>query len=133
MPFQTPPSEQSVLERGADFTPKFGANGLVAAIVQDATTNAVLMFAWMNAAALEATIETGEATFFSRSRNELWKKGETSGNVMKIAEIRVDCDQDAVLLRVDPIGQKIACHTGAVSCFYRKVTTGSEGYALVRV
>jgi phosphoribosyl-AMP cyclohydrolase len=94
--------------------------GLIPAIVQDATTHAVLMVAWMNAESLALTESTGEATFWSRSRGEIWRKGATSGNVMHVREIRVDCDADTLLLRVDPDGP--ACHTGAVSCFYRSLS-----------
>jgi phosphoribosyl-AMP cyclohydrolase len=93
--------------------------GLITAIVQDATTKAVLMVAWMNAEALRLTDQSGEAHFWSRSRGELWHKGGTSGNVMRVREIRVDCDADTLLLLVDPAGP--ACHTGAVSCFYREL------------
>jgi phosphoribosyl-AMP cyclohydrolase len=93
--------------------------GLITAIVQDATTKAVLMVAWMNAEALRLTAERGEAYFWSRSRGELWHKGATSGHVMRVREIRVDCDADTLLLLVDPAGP--ACHTGAVSCFYREL------------
>jgi phosphoribosyl-AMP cyclohydrolase len=91
--------------------------GLITAVVQDATSGEVLMVAWMNAEALERTRQSGEAHFWSRSRQTLWHKGETSGNVMRVREIRVDCDQDTLLLRVDPAGP--ACHTGQRSCFYR--------------
>jgi phosphoribosyl-AMP cyclohydrolase len=91
--------------------------GLIPAVVQDAMTNAVLMVGWMNADALRLTEQSGEAHFWSRSRGQLWRKGETSGNVMRVIEVRVDCDEDTLLLRVDPAGP--ACHTGAVSCFYR--------------
>ena len=91
--------------------------GLIPAVVQDATTKAVLMVAWMNAESLLLTEQTGEAHFWSRSRGELWHKGATSGNVMRIVEMRVDCDEDTLLLLVDPAGP--ACHTGATSCFYR--------------
>lgn len=98
---------------------KFDDNGLIPAVVQDAQTNAVLMVAYMNAEALRLTIETGEAVFWSRSRNELWHKGATSGNVQRIHEIRVDCDADTLLLRVEPAGA--ACHTGEYSCFYREL------------
>ncbi len=91
--------------------------GLITAVVQDATTNTVLMVAWMNAEALRLTEQSGEAHFWSRSRGELWHKGATSGNVMRIVELRVDCDADTLLLRVDPAGP--ACHTGATSCFFR--------------
>jgi phosphoribosyl-AMP cyclohydrolase len=96
---------------------KWDDRGLVTAIVQDAATNDVLMVAWMNADALRLTEQTGDAHFWSRSRNELWRKGATSGNVMRVLELRVDCDADTLLLRVDPAGP--ACHTGATSCFYR--------------
>ncbi|MGQ9768458.1 MAG: phosphoribosyl-AMP cyclohydrolase, partial [Anaerolineae bacterium] len=93
------------------------AHGLIPAVVQDARTLQVLMVAWMDADALERTRATGEAHFWSRSRQALWRKGETSGNVMRVREIRVDCDADTLLLLVDPAGP--ACHTGSVSCFYR--------------
>ncbi len=95
------------------------SNGLVPAIVQDQTTKQVLMLAYMNADALEKTKETGLAHFWSRSRKSLWKKGETSGNIQRVREIKYDCDGDAILLLVDPAGP--ACHTGEVSCFYRQL------------
>lgn len=100
-------------------------NGLVPAIVQDFETGEVLMLAFMNAAAWEATLKTGKATYYSRSRNQLWVKGETSGHVQLVREIRVDCDDDTILLKVAQIGGA-ACHTGHRTCFYRKV----EGNAL---
>jgi phosphoribosyl-AMP cyclohydrolase len=96
---------------------KWDERGLITVVMQDATTNAVLTVAWMNAEALRLTESTGEAHFWSRSRNKLWRKGETSGNVMRVVELRVDCDADTLLLRVNPAGP--ACHTGATSCFYR--------------
>jgi phosphoribosyl-AMP cyclohydrolase len=96
---------------------RWDERGLITAVVQDASTQQVLMVAWMNADALRLTEETGEAHFWSRSRGQLWHKGETSGNVMRVVELRVDCDADTLLLRVDPAGP--ACHTGATSCFYR--------------
>lgn len=96
---------------------KFDANGLIPAVVQDAADRTVLMVAWMNAAALQRTRETGLACFWSRSRQAPWLKGETSGNTMKVIEIRVDCDADTLLLLVEPAGP--ACHTGARACFYR--------------
>ncbi len=99
---------------------KFDDKGLVPAIVQDANTKQVLMFAFMNAESLEATIATGYATFWSRRRNKLWKKGETSGNLQRVREIRYDCDGDAILLMVDPLGP--ACHTSETSCFYRELS-----------
>lgn len=98
---------------------QFDVNGLIPVVVQDAQTDQVLMVAWMNAQALELTRQTGEAHFWSRSRRTLWRKGETSGNVMKVREMRVDCDLDTLLLRVDPAGP--ACHTGEQSCFYRRL------------
>lgn len=101
------------------FCPRFDGAGLLTAVVTD-RSGKLLMVAHMNAQAVAATQESGEATFWSRSRNRLWKKGESSGNVMRVVEIRVDCDQDALWLIVDPAGP--ACHTGAPSCFYRRVT-----------
>ncbi len=95
------------------------ANGLVPAIVQDEKTKQVLMLAYMNAESLEATLQTGVATFWSRRRKKLWVKGETSGNIQRVREIRYDCDGDTILLLVDPAGP--ACHTGEVSCFYRSL------------
>lgn len=92
-------------------------NGLVPAVVQDANTQQVLMVAYMNADSLQRTLESGETVFWSRSRGELWHKGATSGNVQQVREIRVDCDCDTLLILVNPAGP--ACHTGAVSCFYR--------------
>lgn len=98
---------------------KFDANGLVPAIVQDAVTMEVLMLAYMNQESLRLTIETGETVFWSRSRKELWHKGATSGNVQRVVEIRVDCDRDTLLVRVQPAGP--ACHTGNRTCFYTDV------------
>jgi phosphoribosyl-AMP cyclohydrolase/phosphoribosyl-ATP pyrophosphohydrolase/phosphoribosyl-AMP cyclohydrolase len=98
---------------------KFDANGLVPAIVQDSETKEVLMMAWMNAESLRLTFDTGEAVFWSRSRQEIWHKGATSGNVQRVMEIRVDCDADTLLVLVEPAGP--ACHTGERSCFYRSV------------
>lgn len=103
---------------------KFDAAGLAAAIVQDVHTDAVLMIAWMNRASLEQTLETGEAVFWSRSRQEIWHKGATSGNVQRVVEIRLDCDGDALLLRVEPAGP--ACHTGATSCFFRQIPVNED-------
>ena len=112
------------LERGRVLSPRFDDKGLIAAIAVHADTNEVLMLAWMNAEALRLTLDTGEAHYFSRSRNTLWKKGESSGQVQQIVEIRVDCDQDAVLLKVHPQGDGGACHVGFKSCFYRLVVDG---------
>ena len=112
------------LERGHALTPRFDANGLIAAVAQHADSGEILMLAWMNAEALKLTLDTGEAHYFSRSRNALWKKGETSGQVQTVVEARVDCDQDAVLLKVRPQGDGGACHVGFRSCFYRVVEDG---------
>lgn len=99
---------------------QFDANGLVPAIVQDARSGQVLMFAYMNAEALRATAETGYATFWSRRRARLWRKGESSGNVLRVRQVLYDCDGDALLLQCDPAGP--TCHTGEVSCFYRALS-----------
>jgi phosphoribosyl-AMP cyclohydrolase len=114
------------VERGLAFRPKFDADGLLAAIVTDAASGQVLMFAWMNAEALALTIETRVAHFWSRSRGRLWRKGEESGNILDVAEVLTDCDQDAVWLKVRVGGDGVACHTGARSCFYRSVPLGAE-------
>jgi phosphoribosyl-AMP cyclohydrolase len=114
-------------EQGARFMPKFDANGLLTAVAVDATTREVLMVAFMDQEALDRTVDTGLAHFHSRSRGRLWMKGETSGHVLKVEEILVDCDQDALVLRVAAHGP--ACHTGAAACFYRKL----EGDRLARV
>ena len=113
------------LEHGAALTPRYDAHGLIAAIATHAETGEVLMFAWMNAEALTRTIETGEAHYWSRSRGELWHKGATSGQIQRVGEARIDCDQDAVWLKVLPQGDGGACHTGARSCFYRVI--GADG------
>jgi len=105
--------------------PKFDADGLVTAIAVDAATGEVLMLAHMNEDALARTIETGSAWFWSRSRQRLWRKGEESGNTLTVREMRVDCDQDAVLLRVEMTGDAVACHQGYRSCFYRTVPLGT--------
>lgn len=119
--FNQPPKDKSLLEQDGDFTPKFDQNGLITAIVIDANDGEVLMLAHMNSEALSLTIETGIAHYYSRSRASLWKKGETSGNLQHVKEMRTDCDQDAVLLKVTMAGQGSACHTGRKSCFYRSV------------
>ena len=98
---------------------KFDEKGLITAVLQHHTTREILMVAWMNAEALERTLQTGEAHFWSRSRQELWYKGGTSGHVQRVTEIRIDCDGDTLLLQVDPAGP--ACHTGAMSCFFGKL------------
>jgi phosphoribosyl-AMP cyclohydrolase len=101
----------------------WNGEGLIAAVAQDAATGRVLMVAWMNREALEATARTGEAVYWSRSRRRLWHKGEESGHVQKVKELRLDCDADAVLLQVEQVAG-IACHTGRESCFYRKLEDG---------
>jgi phosphoribosyl-AMP cyclohydrolase len=118
-------SDKHALEHGADLAPRFDENGLIAAIATHAETGEVLMFAWMNAEALALTIATGEAHYWSRSRRELWHKGATSGQIQRIVEARIDCDQDCVWVKVLPQGDGGACHTGARSCFYRVIVDGA--------
>ncbi|MDX2264822.1 MAG: phosphoribosyl-AMP cyclohydrolase [Hyphomicrobiales bacterium] len=122
----------SELETGAAFTPRFDSAGLVSAVVADAVTGEILMLAHMNADAIARTLATGEAHFYSRSRQSLWRKGETSGNVLKVREIRVDCDQDALLLIAELDGAA-ACHTGARSCFYRTLRAADGAISLTPV
>ncbi|NPU10255.1 MULTISPECIES: phosphoribosyl-AMP cyclohydrolase [Bradyrhizobium] len=118
-------------EEGLAFLPKFDAAGLVTCVTTDAASGDVLMVAHMNDEALRKTVATGEAWYFSRSRNALWRKGESSGQTQRVVEMRTDCDQDAVWLRVEQRGA--ACHTGRRSCFYRKVEQGEGGARLVFV
>lgn len=110
-----------IRETGLDLDPKFDAAGLITACVTDANSGALLMVAHMNEEALRLTTQTGEVHFWSRSRASLWKKGESSGNVLKLVELRIDCDQDAVWVIASPAGP--TCHTGAPSCFYRRVAS----------
>ncbi|APX87187.1 phosphoribosyl-AMP cyclohydrolase [Methylorubrum extorquens] len=119
-PFASPGTRAEV-EEGAGLTPRFGPDGLVACIAVDAGDGRVLMLAHMNAEALARTLETGEAWYWSRSRGELWHKGATSGQIQRVVEMRVDCDQDALLIRVEVGGDGGCCHTGRRSCFYRVV------------
>lgn len=119
----TDANDSKLRETSTQFMPKFDAGGLLSAIVQDASTGEILMFAFMNAEALEQTRKTGLAHFWSRSRGKQWQKGETSGNVLHVQDILVDCDQDALVLKVRPEGP--ACHTNARSCFYRRLS-GAE-------
>ncbi len=114
------------IEGGLAFQPKFDADGLIPAIVTDATSGEVLMLAWMNAEALAVTLETRIGHFWSRSRRKLWKKGEESGNLLQVHEVRADCDQDAIWLKVAVAGEGVACHTGARSCFYRTLPLGAR-------
>ncbi len=109
------------IEEGARFAPRFNDAGLIPAIVSHAESGEVLMFAWMNGEALERTLSEKVAVFYSRSRKALWKKGETSGEVLEVIEARTDCDQDVIWLKVLPRGRGAACHTGRRSCFYRRI------------
>jgi phosphoribosyl-AMP cyclohydrolase len=112
------------LEEGSEFAPRFDANGLIVCVTIHATTREVLMVAYLNALALEKTLETGIAHYWSRSRKALWRKGDTSGQTQKVVELRVDCDQDALVMAVLPGGDGGACHTGRKTCFYRRVENG---------
>jgi phosphoribosyl-AMP cyclohydrolase len=115
-------------EEGLTFQPKFDRAGLVTCVATDAVTSEVLMVAHMNEESLRKTVESGDAWYFSRSRNSLWRKGETSGHAQRVVEMRMDCDQDAVWIKVEQVGA--ACHTGRRSCFYRAVNNGEGGAAL---
>ncbi|HZR77375.1 phosphoribosyl-AMP cyclohydrolase [Bradyrhizobium sp.] len=121
-------SDSDDREEGLMLQPKFDANGLVTCVAVDAATSEVLMVAHMNEEALRRTIASGEAWYYSRSRGALWRKGESSGHVQRVVEMRVDCDQDAILIRVEQTGA--ACHTGRHSCFYRKVEAVDGGAKL---
>lgn len=132
--FPPPALDKKELEHGSQFTPKFDSYGLIPAMVVDANDKALLMFAYMNSEALALSLETGIAHFWSRSRQSLWKKGETSGNMLRIKTIRTDCDQDILVLEVEVAGDGVTCHTGVRSCFYRtvryengKVTLSNDG------
>jgi phosphoribosyl-AMP cyclohydrolase len=122
-----PPGDKKALEEGATFTPNFDASGLITCVTTERRTGAVLMLAYMNAEALGKTIETGIVHYWSRSRRSLWRKGDTSGQVQTLIEMRTDCDQDALLLVVDVAGDGHCCHTGRHSCFYREVEFGPDG------
>jgi phosphoribosyl-AMP cyclohydrolase len=117
-----PRGSTAEVEQGLLFQPKFDADGLIGAIVSDAGSGEVLMFAAMNAEALRLTLLSGVAHFWSRSRRKLWQKGEESGNLLRVSEVRTDCDQDVLWLQVHVEGAGVACHTGSRSCFYRKLT-----------
>jgi phosphoribosyl-AMP cyclohydrolase len=120
------PASAAEAEEGRALAPKFDASGLITCVATDASSGDVLMVACMNADALEKTIASGEAWYFSRSRKKLWRKGETSGHVQRVVEMRIDCDQDAVWIKVEQQGPG-ACHTGRRSCFYRTVPLGKGG------
>ena len=119
------PADKKELEESKDFSPRFDASGLITAVAQDAKSGQILMVAYMNAEALKQTIETGLATYYSRSRKKLWRKGEQSGHIQKVEQIFVDCDQDCIILKVSvDSGQ---CHVGYQSCFYRVVRSDNPG------
>jgi phosphoribosyl-AMP cyclohydrolase len=125
------PGSKIELEEGAALTPRFGADGLVTCIATDHATGELLMVAHMNAEALAKTLETGEAWYWSRSRGELWHKGATSGQIQTVVEMRVDCDQDALWLKVRVAGDGGCCHTGRRSCFYRRVEASDGKVRLI--
>lgn len=125
------PLSHQELEEGSTFAPRFDAHGLITALAIEAGSNAVLMLAHMNAEALSLTLETGLAHYWSRSRGKIWKKGETSGEVQKVIELRIDCDQDAIVVIVEQMGRGAACHTGRKSCFYRRIVP-SDGTATLQ-
>ena len=116
---------QADIEEGTAFAPKFDADGLISVVATSAETGEVLMLAYMNEEALLRTIETGEAHYWSRSRGALWRKGEVSGNTQRVVEMRTDCDQDAIWLKVEMAGAEACCHTGRRSCFYRALPVGT--------
>lgn len=130
--FPAPSADKKQNEEGLVFAPRFDAAGLVTAVVTDADDGALLMVAHMNDEALRLTLETGIAHYWSRSRNSLWKKGETSGNLQHIQELRTDCDQDAIWLKVKVTGHDATCHTGRRSCFYR-VAGWQDGRATLAI
>ncbi|AXV15597.1 phosphoribosyl-AMP cyclohydrolase [Neorhizobium sp. SOG26] len=130
--FASPSADKAELEAAGPFTPRFDANGLVTAVVTDVRDGELLMVAHMNAEALALTVETGVAHYYSRSRGKIWKKGESSGNLQTVHELRTDCDQDAVWLKVSVAGHDATCHTGRRSCFYRTVTK-VDGTAVLEV
>jgi phosphoribosyl-AMP cyclohydrolase len=130
----TPRGAMSEVENGTSFMPKFDADGLIPVITQDATSGEVLMFAWMNEEALARTIETGEAWYWSRSRKGFWRKGDTSGQTQTVRDLRIDCDQDALVMKVSVGGDGGACHVGYRSCFFRTVPLGKiEGPLSLRI
>lgn len=128
-----PPLSKADLEESRAFNPRFDRDGLLVCVTTEAQSGDILMVAYMNAEALRLTLETGVVHYWSRSRSELWRKGDTSGQVQTVVEMRVDCDQDALLLAVRVGGDGQACHTGRRSCFYRRVETAEGGPSLVFV
>ena len=129
--FDAPSADKKILEEGLSFTPKFDDHGLVTAVVTDARDGELLMVAHMNAEAISLTLETGIGHYFSRSRGKIWKKGESSGNLQTVKEMRVDCDQDAIWLKVEVAGHDATCHTGRRSCFYRAAQTADGKPSLI--
>ncbi len=125
MPTFSDRTDKKAVEENLSLAPKFDADGLIPAVATCAKTGDVLMLAYMNAEALQKTIEIGEAVYYSRSRQELWHKGKTSGHVQKVVELRIDCDQDAIWMKVDQLGEG-ACHTGFSTCFYRSIPIGQS-------
>lgn len=128
-----PRGDKSAIEEGAAFAPKFDRDGLIVCITTEVRSGDILMVAYMNAEALRLTLETGIAHYWSRSRNALWRKGDTSGQVQSVREALVDCDQDAILLKVEAGGDGKACHTGRRSCFYRRIEAGEDGPRLRKI
>ncbi len=121
------PNQSHDLEEGASFTPRFDSHGNMPAVVTDVSSGELLVVAWMNADALSRTIDTGIVHFYSRSRRKIWKKGEESGNTMHVKDMRTDCDQDVIWLRVTVGGAGAACHTGRRTCFYRAISKSGSG------
>lgn len=133
-PLFGPRGTEAEIEEGTVFAPKFDADGLIPVVATDANTGDVLMFAWMNAEALEKTIRTGDVWYWSRSRKALWRKGETSGQTQSVRDIRIDCDQDALVIKVEVGGDGGACHVGYRSCFFRSVPVGpADGPLTLRI
>ena len=126
-----PRGDKHDIEEGDRFAPKFDRDGLIVCVTTEHRSGDILMVAYMNEEALRLTIETGVAHYWSRSRNALWRKGDTSGQVQRVIDMRTDCDQDAIQLAVEAGGDGKACHTGRRSCFYRKVVAGGDGAHLV--
>ena len=126
-----PRGDKRAIEEGSAFSPKFDADGLIVCVTTETNTGDILMVAYMNAESLRLTIETGVAHYWSRSRQSLWRKGDTSGQTQEVVSMRVDCDQDAIQLEVRAGGDGKACHTGRRSCFYRRVENATDGPRLV--
>lgn len=126
-----PRGSKHEIEEGAAFAPAFDAQGLIVCVTAEAVTGDLLMVAYMNAESLRLTLESGIAHYWSRSRQQLWRKGDTSGQVQHVVEMRTDCDQDAILIKVRVGGDGQACHTGRRSCFYRRVISAADGQVLV--